>query len=124
MGGEYVWVDRAKLFHCLNILVSLIVWIDRPKPLHCLNILVRFIVWVDRPKLLHSQSSNVCCFLHVQDFKYQMINKFSSIDNASHKQKKYNELRGEIYLITASDSVWTKWKSVFDKHKMGDLINL
>ena len=54
---------------------------------------------------------------------HQMINKFSSIDNASHKQKKYNELRGEIYLITASDSVWTKWKSVFDKHETGDLID-
>ena len=59
----------------------------------------------------------------MQDFKYQMINKFSSIDNASHKQKKYNELRGEIYLITASDSVWTKWKSVFEKHETGELID-
>src|SRR6202048_2171168 len=59
----------------------------------------------------------------MQDFKYQMINKFSSIDNASQKQKKYNELRGEIYLITASDSVWTKWKSVFEKHEMGELID-
>ena len=37
-----------------------------------------------------------------------MINKFSSINNASYKQKKYNELRGEIYLIIASDSVWMK----------------
>jgi hypothetical protein len=63
------------------------------------------------------------CFDHMQDFKYQMINKFSSIDNASHKQKKYNELRGEIYLITASDSVWVKWKSVFEKHETGELID-
>src|ERR1700738_1783494 len=52
-----------------------------------------------------------------------MINKFSSIDNASHKQKKYNELRGEIYLITASDVVWGRWKSVFEKHETGDLID-
>ena len=52
-----------------------------------------------------------------------MINKFSSIDNASHKQKKYKELSGEIYLITSSDSVWAAWKSVFDKHQTGDLID-
>ena len=52
-----------------------------------------------------------------------MINKFSSIDNASHKQKKYNELRGEIYLITASASVWERWKSVFENHETGDLID-
>ena len=65
--------------------------------------------------------SNVC-FVHMQDFKYQMINKFSSIDNASHKKKKYNELRGEIYLITASDYVWIKWKSVFEEHETGELI--
>ena len=52
-----------------------------------------------------------------------MINKFSSIDNASHKQKKYNELRGETYLITSSDSVWTKWRSVFEKHEIGELID-
>ena len=58
-----------------------------------------------------------------QDFKYQMINKFSSIDLTSHKQKKYNELRGEIYLITASDSVWMKWRSVFEKHETGELID-
>jgi len=51
-----------------------------------------------------------------------MINKFSSIDNASHKQKKYNEIRGEMYLITASDSVWAKWKSIFKKHETRDLI--
>ena len=59
----------------------------------------------------------------MQLFKYQMINKFSSIDNASHKQKKYNELRGEIYLITASDNVWLKWKNVFEKHETGDLVD-
>ena len=59
----------------------------------------------------------------MQDFKYQMINKFSSIDNASHKQKKYNELRGEIYLITTSDSVWARWKRVFEKHETGALID-
>ena len=62
-------------------------------------------------------------YSHLQDFKYQMINKFSSIDNSSHKQKKYNELRGEIYLITSCDSVWTKWKSVFERHETGDLID-
>ena len=59
----------------------------------------------------------------MQDYKYQMRNKFSSIDNVSHKQKKYNEFRGEIYLITTSDAIWTKWKSVFEKHETGDLIN-
>ena len=53
-----------------------------------------------------------------------MINTFSSIDNVSHKQKKYNELRGEIYLITASDCIWMKWKSVFEKHKTGELVDL
>ena len=59
----------------------------------------------------------------MQDFRYQMINKFSSIDNVSHKQKKYNKLSGEIYLIIASDTVWGRWKSVFEKHEMGDLID-
>ena len=34
-----------------------------------------------------------------------MIDKFSLIDNASYKQKKYNELQRKIYLITASDSM-------------------
>ena len=53
-----------------------------------------------------------------------MINKLSSIDNTSHKHKNYNELRGKIYLITASDVVWTKWKSVFEKHETRDLIDL
>ena len=62
-------------------------------------------------------------FVDVQDFKYQMINKFSSIDNSSHKQKKYSDLKGEIYLITAFDSVWRKWKTVFEKHETGDLID-
>ena len=52
-----------------------------------------------------------------------MINKFSSIDTASHKQKKYMELRGEIYLITSSDAVWKEWKMVFEKHERGDLID-
>ena len=52
-----------------------------------------------------------------------MINKFSSIDNASNKQKKYNELRGEIYLITSPDSVWTKWRTVFQKHETGELMD-
>ena len=52
-----------------------------------------------------------------------MINKFSSIDNACHKQKKYTELRGEIYLITSADPVWKKWKDVFEKHETGDLID-
>ena len=68
----------------------------------------------DRPNLLR---------VPMQDFKYQMINKFSSIDNACHKQKKYNDLKGEIYLITSSDAVWTKWKEVFEKHETGDLID-
>ena len=52
-----------------------------------------------------------------------MINKFSSIDNSSHRQKKYKELRGEIYLITSSDSVWGKWKKVFEKHESGGLMD-
>jgi hypothetical protein len=52
-----------------------------------------------------------------------MINRFSSIDNASHKQKKYKELRGEIYLITSSDSVWTKWKTIFKLHESGGLVD-
>ena len=59
----------------------------------------------------------------MQLFKYQMINKFSSIKNSSHKQKKFKELRGEIYLITASDMVWQKWKTMFVKHKTGDFID-
>ena len=59
----------------------------------------------------------------MQFFKYQMINKFSSIDNSSLKQKKYKELRGEIYLITSADTVWQKWKIVFERHKTGELIN-
>jgi hypothetical protein len=59
----------------------------------------------------------------VQQFKYHMINKFSSIDNSSHKQKKYKELRGEIYLITSADAVWQKWKTVFERHESGDLID-
>ena len=71
--------------------------------------------------ILHSFLIRVYC--HLQDFKYQMINKFSSIDNSSHKQKKYNELRGEIYLITSSNFVWTKWRSVFEKHETGELID-
>ena len=53
----------------------------------------------------------------MQDFK------FSSIDNASLRQKKYNELRGEIYLITSSEDVWKKWMLVFKKHENGDLID-
>ena len=63
--------------------------------------------------------------MHVlwQDFKYQMINKFSSIDNACHRQKKLVDLSGEIYLITSSDGVWTKWKDVFEKHEAGDLVD-
>lgn len=52
-----------------------------------------------------------------------MINKFSSIDNSSHRQKKYKELRGEIYLITSSDSVWGKWRKVFEKHESGGLMD-
>ena len=32
----------------------------------------------------------------MQDFKYQMINKFSLIDNASLISKKYTDMRGEI----------------------------
>jgi hypothetical protein len=32
-------------------------------------------------------------------------------------------LRGEIYLITASEDVWKKWKTVFEKHERGDLFN-
>ena len=59
----------------------------------------------------------------MQDFKYQMINKFSSIDNACHMQKKLVDLSGEIYLITAADGVWSKWKDVFEKHEAGDLVD-
>ena len=51
-----------------------------------------------------------------------MINKFS-IDNASHMQKEYNDLRGEIYLITSPDTVWNKWKAVFKAHEEGELID-
>ena len=71
------------------------------------------IVWVDHPKLCNlnlgqstqtiqsisicpsfstgNQASHVCC---TQYFKYQMINKFSSIDNACHKQKKHKWAQG------------------------------
>ena len=52
-----------------------------------------------------------------------MINKFSSIDNSSLKQKKYKELRGEIYLITSADTVWQKWKTVFERHETGELLD-
>jgi len=87
-----------------------------------------FIVWVARPKLqMHflsmlNQRSDTCSW-SLQLFRYQMINKFSSIDNSSHRQKKYSELRGEIYLITAPDQVWYKWKAVFEAHEGGDLID-
>jgi hypothetical protein len=53
-----------------------------------------------------------------------MINKFSSIDNACHRQKKLVDLSGEIYLITSSNNVWNKWKEVFEKHETGDLVDL
>ncbi len=59
----------------------------------------------------------------MQDFKYQMINKFSSIDNAVSETKKFSDMRGEILLITSSDPVWAKWQSVFEKHEHGDLID-
>lgn len=61
--------------------------------------------------------------MHMQDFKYQMINKFNSIDNASKKAKSYNDMRGEIYLITSADSVWAKWETVFERHERGELID-
>ncbi len=41
----------------------------------------------------------------VQDFKYQMVNKFSSIDNQVQRHKQYNDMRGEIYIITSPDSM-------------------
>ena len=128
MGGEYVLVDRPKLLHLIIVFNNFNVWVGQTKLLHCFVVFTGFLVWVDRPKLLlhllfHEMLSNMCCWLIVQDFKYQMINKFSSINNACHKHKKYNELRGEIYLITASDSVWGKWRSVFEKYETGDLID-
>lgn len=39
-------------------------------------------------------------------------------------EKTYDNVSGEIYSITASNIVWLKWKIVFQKHKMGDLIDL
>ncbi len=59
----------------------------------------------------------------MQDFKYQMVNKFSSIDNSSTRPKRYNDMKGEIYLITASEPVWDKWKTVFERHERGDIID-
>ena len=52
-----------------------------------------------------------------------MIYKFSSIDNLSLKQKKYKELRGEIYLITSANTVWQNWKTVFERHETGELLD-
>ena len=62
-------------------------------------------------------------FPSVQDFKYQMINKFTSIDNSSLRQKQYKDLKGEIYLITASDHVWEKWETFFEAFEAGHLID-
>ena len=59
--------------------------------------------------------------MHV--FKYKMKNKSSSIHNTSYKQRKYNKLRGEIYLLTTSNVVKLKCKSVLKKHKMEDLVD-
>ena len=59
----------------------------------------------------------------MQDFKYQMINKFS-IDNASLRQKRYNNLRAEIYLITSPENIWIKWRAVFEANETGDLVDL
>ena len=71
----------------------------------------------------HFSNTNVH-ILHMQDFKYQMINKFNSIDNASKKPKSYNDMRGKIYLITSADFVWAKWKTIFERHEKGELIDL
>lgn len=59
----------------------------------------------------------------MQLFKYQMITKFSAIDNSTARQKQYSELRGEIYLITSPDHVWDKWERVFEAHEEGELID-
>ena len=59
----------------------------------------------------------------MQDFKYLMVNKFLSIDNAKTHQKRYNDMRGEIYLITSSEPVWQKWRTVFERHERGDIID-
>ena len=55
----------------------------------------------------------------MQDYKYEMINKFNSIDNASKEAKSYNDMRGEIYLITSEDSIWAKWETIFERHGGG-----
>ena len=87
------------------------------------------IVWVDRPKLLclllglDMFFNILTLFPFVQDFKYQMINKFTFIDNSSLRQKQYKDLKGEIYLISASDAVWGKWRTVFEKFEAEDLID-
>ena len=52
-----------------------------------------------------------------------MVNKFSSIDNASTRPKKYNDMKGEILLITSSEPVWEKWRTVFEKHERGEIID-
>ena len=59
----------------------------------------------------------------VQDFKYQMVNKFSSIDNQVQRHKQYKDMRGEIYIITSPDSVWRLWRTVFERHESGDIID-
>lgn len=59
----------------------------------------------------------------MQVFKYQMINKFNSIDNAYHRQKELVDLAREIYLITSSDTALDQWKEVFEKHEAGGLVN-
>lgn len=119
-----VWVGRPKLFLC-SMLILFLVWVGRPKPfihLYSLGRSTQTHVAESLPDWSHISNTSVFVF-HMQDFKYQMINKFSSIDNASSKQKKYNDMRGEIYLITASDSVWQKWRSVFERHEKGELID-
>lgn len=83
-------------------------------------------VWAGRPKLIYhimNVSSLTIVSHNVQDFKYQMINKFSSIDNASSRQKTDKDLRSEIYLITSPNNVWNKWEEVFEAHEAGDLVD-
>lgn len=67
-------------------------------------------------------SYNSHVFLH--DFKYEIINKFNSIDNTCHTHKKLVHLSREIYLITSPDNLWMWWEEMFRKHKSGELIDL
>lgn len=94
MGDEYGFGQSTQI-HFHYIFVSTI-WGNRLKNL-IYSTYALLLLMLPKPCM--------CC---IDDFKYQMINKFMSIDNTCYKQK-YNELKGEIYLITSSYAVWTKW---------------